>query len=88
MKSRYLRKGGIPASDVRDELVLIDIDSGRHRTLRVSERAIWSLLAEPRTLEEVTTALKETFTVAPNACNVQAEAFMQQLMAKQAVQLV
>ena len=88
MASRYLRKGSIPASDVRDELVLIDIDSGRHRTLRVSERAIWSLLAEPRTLEEVALALKETFTVAPARCDVEAEAFMRHLVEKQCVQLV
>jgi PqqD family protein of HPr-rel-A system len=57
------RAAGISSATVHDETVLLDTRQGKYFTLNPTGAAIWDLLAEPRSLTELRTALLERFDV-------------------------
>jgi PqqD family protein of HPr-rel-A system len=57
------RSDGISSAKVQGEVVLLDVRRGKYFALNPTGAAIWDLLAEPRSLAELRTALLEHFEV-------------------------
>jgi PqqD family protein of HPr-rel-A system len=57
------RSEGISSATVQGEAVLLDTRRGSYYTLNPTGAAVWELLAEPRSLAELRTALLERFDV-------------------------
>ena len=57
------RSAGISSATVQGEAVLLDTRRGMYYTLNPTGAAVWDLLAEPRSLAELRTALLERFEV-------------------------
>ena len=59
------RRPGIASARVHDEMVLLDLHQGTYYSLNGTGAAVWDLIEEPRTANELCTRLLERFVVAP-----------------------
>ena len=57
------RSDGIASATVQGDAVLLDTRRGKYYSLNPTGAAVWELLAEPRSLAELRTALLERFDV-------------------------
>lgn len=64
----FRRVDGVAEATVDTETILMAPTDGRCHALRGPAVAIWELLKEPRTQDQVTGALTERFAVEPTTC--------------------
>lgn len=70
MSKRYSRNPDVVAGDVGgDEAVLLDVDAGKYFGLNPTASAVWNLLEEPHSLDELVTKLCERFDVDAETCS-------------------
>jgi hypothetical protein len=74
------RKPGLVAADVADNAILLDIDSGYFFQLNRTGAAIWSLVAEPRSLGAVCDHMAGEFRVDPETCRTDVVEFVAELL--------
>lgn len=69
MSEKIARNPDVVIGDVGDgESVLLDVESGRYFGLNRTAAAIWELLDEAKTLDELVAALCATHDVSPEDC--------------------
>lgn len=82
------RREEIIAGLVDGDLMLLNIETGQYHQVNPTGRRIWELLEQPRTLDEICTALGEEFNAPPQDCLAQTQIFIQELLQRNIVQAV
>jgi hypothetical protein len=60
-------RGQLP-SDLRDEIVILDLEGGTYYSLDAVGARIWQLIQKPRTVEEILDSLTSEYEVDPVRC--------------------
>jgi hypothetical protein len=55
-------------SEIEDSFVMVNIETGKYVALNITANAVWQLLEEPRTQQEIEQALCSRFAVDAEAC--------------------
>lgn len=74
-------KGQISA-DLADEVVILGLESGVYYGLDAVAARIWSLIQEPKAVNDVQDALLEEYKVDPDRCERELLALLQELAAE------
>jgi hypothetical protein len=75
-----LRRGpGVTSAEVHGEAVLLDLKRGKYYALNPTGAAVWELLAEPRSREELQTAMLARYDVAPEVLRADLAALLEDL---------
>jgi hypothetical protein len=69
------------SADLDDESVILDLESGVYYGLDAVGSRIWSLIQEPKTVNDVRDILLEEYKVDPNRCKRELYALLQELAA-------
>ena len=67
------------STDLAGETVILSLDSGVYYGLDAVGARIWSLIEEPRTLNEIRDAILEEYEVEPGRCERDIVALLEQL---------
>jgi len=59
------------ATELGDELVMMDMEGGNYIRLNKTARVIWNYIREPVRVEEVVKSLMETYDVKEELCSVE-----------------
>lgn len=78
---QYLSNPDVVSTELGEEAVLLHLQSQRYYTVNETGLAIWSLLAEPRSLDEIVEALAQDFEVTREDARTAARAFLDELLA-------
>jgi hypothetical protein len=78
----YVRRPELNAVEMDGELVMMGQEQGEYYGLRDVAASIWNLLAEPRTLDDLVRLVGEEYSVAPETCRPDIEAFLDELVGK------
>jgi hypothetical protein len=78
---QYLSNPDVVSTELGEEAVLLHLQSQRYYTVNETGLAIWSLLAEPRSLDEIVDALAQDFEVTREDARTAARAFLDELLA-------
>ncbi|MBV6412329.1 MAG: PqqD family protein [Xanthomonadales bacterium] len=62
--------------------VVLDLERGCYYSLRQVAATIWSLLEQPRTLDELLRELRERYAVDPAVCRADTEELLAQLLGR------
>lgn len=69
-------------ADLEGEAVLLDIESGRYFGLNEVGTHIWTLLDEPRRVEEIVAALQGVYAVPVESLQEDVMAFIEQMISR------
>ena len=75
------RSKDIMASEIEDDLVMMNLDNNAYYGLNKMGRKIWELLAQEQTLESLCHALVKTHDVTPQQCHKDVSALLLKLQA-------
>ncbi|MEB2313879.1 MAG: PqqD family protein [Sorangiineae bacterium] len=78
-QARWRRSGALAASAIEEELVLLDAATGEYFGLNRVAVALWELLAEPRTADELVVALCARYEVSEEDCSRDVRALLESL---------
>ncbi len=81
-QSTLSRNPAILFNDFDDGIMMMDIDSGHYFDVDSIGGRIWSLLDQPRSLEQICTVLAEEYDVDPATCQAQTAQFAGELADK------
>jgi hypothetical protein len=70
-----------------DDTVILDLKAGLYFSLDNVGTLIWQLVQQPRTVEELRTAILETFEVEPAVCERDLRALLQDLVGRNLVEI-
>jgi hypothetical protein len=73
---RYSRNADVLSGDVGGTICLLEIVSGQYYSLNRTATRLWTLLEQPRTVDELAALLVDEFRVEAGACRLQVEAFL------------
>jgi hypothetical protein len=73
------------ATEVDGDLVMMDIEGGHYLTLNPTGARIWDLIAEPRSVADICSALTARFNVTDDQCLADVTAFLTSAMSHGAV---
>ena len=73
------RNADIPCTRMGDELVFMDIETGKYFSLKGTGAAIWELLAEPREAAALYALLADEYRISPAQCQADTAPFLQRL---------
>jgi len=76
---RYHRVADIVSADMDGERVMMSLEKGAYFGLAGIGGAIWDLLSEPRSAEEIVGQVMQTHEVDARACRADVEAFLADL---------
>jgi hypothetical protein len=85
MVERFVQNKSIIQSNIADEVVMLDVDSGFYFGLNSVGSIIWSHLKEPISLQELIDKLMNQFDVDPYTCEKETVEFLMQLLEKNIV---
>lgn len=74
------RKATVCSTTLGDELVLLHIESGKYFNFSKTARAIWEILDEPHSVDEVAERLITRFDVPLAQCSHETGVFMSRLI--------
>ncbi|REL33809.1 PqqD family protein [Rhodohalobacter sp. SW132] len=80
--SKIKRSSRPLSSQVADELVMFDTESGKYYGLNNIATEVWNKIEEPVTVEELCRALTDEFDVTPQQCREDMLEFLPQLVEK------
>ena len=66
-------------SEVEDSFVMVNIESGKYVALNLTANAVWQLLEEPRTQQELEAALQSRFAVDETDCRKSLVTLLEQM---------
>lgn len=81
----YLRRPELHAVEMDGELVMMGQEQGEYYGLRNVAASIWTLLAEPRTLEDLVARVTDEYDVTADVCRPDIVRFLDELVAKDLV---
>lgn len=67
-ESVWMRDENWVGSEIEDSLVMVNIETGKYVALNLTANAVWQLLEEPRTQQELEVALRGRFAVDEADC--------------------
>jgi hypothetical protein len=76
------RQPDLLEATVGDDLVLLSVEQGSYYALDSIAAAVWQRLAVPASIDEMCTALRERYDVAPDQCEADVRAFLKELDAQ------
>lgn len=79
--TRFSRRPNVASANCGAEVVLLDLPRGAYVGLNVTAAHIWSLLAEPRTLEGLCDAMMLEFEVDADRCRNEISALLKKFLA-------
>jgi hypothetical protein len=82
MVERFVQNKSIIQSNIADEVVMLDVDSGFYFGLNSVGSVIWSYLKEPISLQELIEKMMNQFDVDPLTCEKETGEFLMQLLEK------
>jgi Coenzyme PQQ synthesis protein D (PqqD) len=78
--SQSFVRADILETDVDGELVMMSIERGNCYSLEGSGAAIWKLLSNPISGNDICTKLADVYDVAPSTCHADVQRFLQGLL--------
>jgi hypothetical protein len=75
----YLRNNDTISGRLHDELVMMDIQKGKYFSLNRVATAIWDMLEQPLSLEEVCNRLTIEYDVDPVQCRKEVETHLTEM---------
>jgi hypothetical protein len=88
LTSRVVRTSDAVTAAVAEELVMMDVETGTYYGLNNVGAEIWRLLEAPTSIQDLCTALTDSFDVTPERCSAEVMQFLDQLQAKGLVHVV
>lgn len=88
LSTRLVRKSEILASELEDELMMMDLDTNNYFALDPVANHIWQLLVEPLTAAELCARLGRHFEVDEETCRRDTLAFLRQMWDEKLIQVV
>lgn len=83
-----VRTDSVLANELDGEVVMLAIESGKYFGFDATGSAVWELLHEPRSLEQLCTTLTERFDVDTETCRRDVGLFVEQLVADGTVRVI
>lgn len=81
----YKRNESLIVATMNEETVMMDVLSGKYYSLGVTGGAIWNILEEPTSLEEIIEKLLQEFNVDKGVCSIQVQQFLEDAIAKEII---
>jgi hypothetical protein len=85
MAERFVQNKSVIQSQIGDEIVMLDVDSGFYFGLNSVGSIIWSYLKEPISHQELIEKLTAKYEVDKGTCGKETEDFLNQLLEKNIV---
>ncbi len=82
------RRSAVVSSDLNDETVLLDLESGIYFGLNQVGASIWRLIETPRTVEQIQEELGKEYDIDRDSCSAAVQQFLAQLAAKNLITLI
>lgn len=79
--SRFVRAQGLVASEIEEQIVVLNIDSGHFFSLNPVGARIWEMLATPQTEQQICSAMLARFDVENDECRAQVREFVDRMLA-------
>lgn len=76
-KMKYKRNEQLIAASMNEEIVMMDVISGKYYSLGVTGGAIWEILKKPQDLEEIVGNLLQEFDISREICSRQVSCFLE-----------
>jgi len=73
---KYSRRPDVISADMDGEVVMMDIMTGKYYNLGKTGGAIWNLLENPKTLDELVDDLTAEYDIDRPTCSTQVEQFL------------
>lgn len=80
--ARYVRRPDLRAVEMDGELVMMGQEQGEYYGLREVAASIWQHLAEPRSLEELSTLVAAEYAISADECRADIVAFLDDLLGR------
>ena len=74
---KYCRNTEIIDGEIDDNQVMMHIGRGKYFGLNSVGKRIWTLMEEPKTFEEITTALLLEYNISADQCRKEVGAFLE-----------
>ena len=87
-QSRLMRNPEILASEIDDEMVMMDEAQGLYFGLNPMARKVWELLGSPVTYESLLNSLLESYEVESQQCKTDVEPFLLDMIEHRLIQVV
>jgi len=81
------KQGDWLAAKVGDELVMMSAEKGNYIGLSEVGARIWEIIETPQPVDAVCARLQEEYEVSPEACRIEVETFLNELVKHGAVAL-
>jgi hypothetical protein len=88
LSNRVVRTEEAITATVAEELVMMDVEAGQYYGLNNVGAEIWRLLESPTSVQDLCTALTQSFDVTPERCTAEVLQFLDKLQAKGLVHVV
>lgn len=85
MNTQYVRDNEILSSDMDGETVMMSIENGEYYGLNSVGSRIWTLLEEPRSMNDIITILLSEFEVEEGECKADMQHFVTDLLDKKLI---
>lgn len=76
---RYIRKDKTISGRLLDEMVMMDPDQGKYFSLNQSATAIWEILAEALTIEQICRKIQNEYEVNEEQCMVEVKDHLKEM---------
>lgn len=76
---KWQRDDNWVGSQIEDNFVMVNIDSGKYVALNASASAIWDALEQPRSSDEIVTDLQNRFEVDEQTCRASVDRMLAQM---------
>lgn len=87
-EDQIVRNDAVLGADVNEEVVLLDVESGRYFGMAETARAIWEALAAPITIADLCARLSEDYDAPAEQIGTETIAFLDHLEARGLVRRV
>lgn len=85
---RYKKNLEVIDSNIDDEVVAMNVDTGAYYGLDPIASVIWEVLSEPHTIDELVDKLTEKYDVAPEQCKDDSMPLIEQMVEAKLLELV
>jgi hypothetical protein len=76
---RWQRDDNWVGSQIDDNFVMVNIETGKYIALNASASAIWDSIEQPRSAEEIVIDLRSRFEVDPQTCRTSVDRMLGQM---------
>lgn len=85
LDDKIQRSETILASDLKNEVVMMDIEEGSYYGMEAPGSRIWELLATPQSVAELCQILGAEYDIGTEQCQIEVLAFLEELLTRKIV---